>query len=152
MRTVLKFKDKKKEDKMGYNTSAKSMISEFFASNPDMQFSTEQVSAYMAKKGGKIPGKSTVYRIIASMCESGELARSRDAAGTEYLYRYIGKKCNCDEHLHLKCTECGRIYHLECPKSIELVSHILEEHGFSVSSGSSVLYGKCVKCKKTEAK
>lgn len=133
---------------MGYNTSAKNMISEFFASNPDMQFSTEQVMEHISSADGRAPGKSTVYRIIASMCERGELARSRDNASAEYLYRYIGKKCNCDRHLHMKCTECGRIYHLECEKSLELISHIMAEHGFSVSSGSSVLYGRCVDCAK----
>ena len=142
MRTVLKFRG---EIKMGYNTPAKKTVADFFASNPDKQFSAEQVIENIRARGEKVPGNSTVYRIISAMTEGGELARFRtDDAG--YLFQYIGPSCDCENHFHMKCVHCGRIYHLECEKSEELVEHMLSDHGFRINSGMSVLYGTCGAC------
>ena len=49
-------------------------------------------------------------------------------------------------YLH-KCAVCGRLIHLECAMSRDLVAHILEDHGFRIDSKKSVLWGTCEDCK-----
>ena len=35
------------------------------------------------------------------------------------------------KHLHLKCVQCGRIYHLDCHFMDEVRAHLMAEHGFT---------------------
>ena len=53
---------------------------------------------------------------------------------------------HCREHLHLKCVQCGRIYHLDCHFMDEVRAHLMAEHGFTLQCEGSVLYGLCRHC------
>ena len=50
------------------------------------------------------------------------------------------------EHLHLKCTRCGRLFHLDCDFMDELRQHLLEEHGFLLQCSGDLLHGLCQEC------
>lgn len=131
----------------GYNTAAREAVIGFFRSNPDRQFAAEEVfDALSSAAEDKKPGKSTVYRLVSRLCEEGKLRRYRDGHGSNSLFQYVRSEGGCEKHFHLKCTDCGRVYHLECEKSEELLCHVLSEHGFKINSGLSMLYGRCEKC------
>ena len=131
-----------------YNTAAREAIIGFFRTNPDRQFTTEQVFENIVElSGGKTPGKSTVYRLISRLYEEGALRRFRDGSDSNYLYQCARGDGGCEHHFHMKCTECGRVYHLECEKSDDLLCHVLFEHGFKINSGISMLYGECENCR-----
>lgn len=130
-----------------YNTAAREAIVAFFCSNPDRQFTAEAVFDEISVLLSKAPGKSTVYRLLSRLNEEGLLRRYRDGDDAVIRYQLI-RGGGCDHHLHMKCTECGRIYHLECERSHDLLGHLLEEHGFRINSGISMLYGECEKCRK----
>lgn len=144
-----------KNVKGSYQTKAKMNVLCVFKSHPNRQFTIEQViEAICSKKddvkgnknGEKIPGISTIYRITSNLCKEGLLKRFRSENNNNYLYQYIDDSRGCSEHLHLKCTECEKIYHLECSMSEKLLMHILDEHGFSIDSGRCMLLGKCIDC------
>lgn len=129
-----------------YNTAAREAIVAFFSENPDRQYTTEQVFENITNaECPKAPGKSTVYRLISKLWQEGYLRRFRDGNDSNYLYQYA---CGggCEEHLHMKCTVCGKVYHLECEKSEDLMGHVLCEHGFKINGGISMLYGQCSDC------
>ncbi len=132
-----------------YKTGGKNTVLEFFRTNRDKQFTADSVIAALEEKcresGEKLPGKSSVYRIISNFEQSGALRCFIDRESSKRLYQYSGE--HCDSHFHLKCSECGRIVHLECKIGDELVRHISSDHGFSVSAGQSILYGECANCK-----
>ena len=50
-----------------------------------------------------------------------------------------------DKH---KCVSCGKLLHLNCGMSEELLEHIEEVHRFKVDNGATVLYGLCADCRK----
>lgn len=130
-----------------YNTAAREAIVAFFCSNPDRQFTADAVFDAISVLLCKAPGKSTVYRLLSKLCEEGLLRRFRD--GDESVIRYqLIRGDGCEHHLHMKCTECGVVYHLECERSHDLLGHLLDEHGFRINSGISMLYGECEKCRK----
>ena len=58
---------------------------------------------------------------------------------------------HCREHLHLKCVQCGRIYHLDCHFMDEVRAHLMAEHGFTLQCEGSVLYGLCRHCAQNAA-
>ena len=146
MRSVLKLKSGNiliSEQKMAhYSTKGKRAVAAFLEQNSDRELTVEDIFASM---GDAAPGQSSVYRILSSLVEEGKVRRERRDDGEGYLYQFAGD-LGCDRHFHLKCVNCGKVVHLHCTLSDELVHHILDDHGFAVDSGKSVLYGKCVNC------
>ncbi len=134
--------------KSGYNTGGKSSVLNFFRSNRDLQFTADDVIAALAERckstGEKMPGKSSVYRIISNFEQEGVLRCYTDGDTSKRLYQYSGE--HCDSHFHLKCSGCGKVVHLECRIGDELLRHISSDHGFFVSAGRSVLLGECSSC------
>ncbi|MEE0969301.1 MAG: transcriptional repressor [Clostridia bacterium] len=134
-----------------YNTAGREAILEFFRSNPDRQFSADQVFAELSEMcGEKVPGKSTVYRLLSKLSEEGTILPYRDGGSANCLYQFASKEGGCGSHFHMKCTNCGKIYHLRCRRSEELLCHVLSEHGFKVNLGKSMLYGVCDSCGDTK--
>ncbi len=148
MRTILILEDKM--TKSGYNTGGKTTVLDFFRSNRDRQFTADDVITALEEKCEKsevkLPGKSSVYRIISNFERAGVLRCFVDRETSKRLYQYAGE--DCDSHFHLKCSECGQVVHLECKIGDELLRHISSDHGFSVSAGKSMLLGECEKCRK----
>ena len=130
-----------------YNTAAREAIVAFFASNPDRQFTADGVFDEISTLLAKAPGKSTVYRLLSNLVGDGVLRKYRDGTDSFTLYQLV-RKGGCEHHLHMKCTSCGNIYHLECDRSHEMMSHIFKHHGFKIDSGISMLYGQCENCGK----
>lgn len=143
--------------KATYQTPARRALVDFFASNPDRQFTAEQICtllcdtddriAHRASRGEFI-GKSTVYRQLSRLCAEGRLRRFEDVApdgSAVHVYQYLPDD-GCEQHFHLKCLRCGRVSHLACGQTDALLAHIRAAHGFSVDCGSSMLYGLCDRC------
>ncbi len=130
-----------------YNTAAREAIVAFFTSNPDRLFTADGVFDKISSLLSKAPGKSTVYRLLSNLTSDGVLRKYRDGTDSFTLYQLVGKG-DCEHHLHMKCTSCGIIYHLECDRSHEMLAHVLDIHGFKIDSGSSMLCGQCENCRK----
>ena len=126
---------------MVYNTEKRSEITALMSRNPDRVFTIEEISLSVAPDGR---GKSTVYRIISKMVNEGLVRRISDGKTRRVTYQYLGC-AHCSEHLHLKCTSCGRLIHLD-----EQTSHILEmrirtSRRFEIDNGAT-LFGRCEAC------
>ncbi|MCQ2436626.1 MAG: transcriptional repressor [Clostridia bacterium] len=124
-----------------YNTNGKQMILDMMAKSPDELYTAEMICSSL---GENAPGQSTGYRLLSSLCECGSIKKFRDD-GEGFVYGYVGDR-DCKNHFHIKCTECGRIIHLECVMGHELANHIEEHHGFKIDIGRSIMYGVCSDC------
>ncbi len=126
---------------MIYNTEKRKEITALISSNNDRAFTIEEICNTVAP-GGK--GKSTVYRIVASLAEEGIVRKISDADTRCVTYQYLGGK-NCCEHLHLKCKSCGKLIHLDKETSHALESEILTSGHFEIDVGAT-LPGRCEAC------
>ncbi len=126
-----------------YMTGPRKQILDFFIAHKDQHHTVEEVCN--ALSGAKdAPGKSTVYRQIARLCEDGVLRRFASAGASSFVYQYaVGQ--DCQHHFHLKCDRCGRLVHMECEHLYGVRRHIQNEHGFLIG-GTSVIYGICATC------
>lgn len=131
---------------MRYNTSGRRKLIAFMESHAEAQYTVEELFAAMTRDGDAV-GKSSLYRLLESLCEEGVLRKFRENEQSAATFQYIGTDADCGQHLHLKCAVCGRLIHLECAMSRDLVAHILEDHGFRIDSKKSVLWGTCEDCK-----
>ena len=137
-----------------YQTSQKKKIIEFMKTHPDRHFSAEEIcqavnAVRIAGAAGQDPeqkvGLSTVYRQLSQLCAEEILNKFSGSGG--FVYQYVSGLNGCNHHFHLKCLGCGKIIHLECAMSEELIKHIGETHDFEIDSGKSVLYGTCDSCR-----
>lgn len=129
-----------------YNTHQKEMLIEFLKSRPEKQFSVEELTAELEKISDSAPGKSTVYRLIGQLVDKGTVKRFVRGNSRQFLYQIAGTE-ECHHHLHLKCTECGKLLHMGHELSEQLIKNILGESEFAVTPDSTTLFGFCKDCK-----
>ena len=67
--------------------------------------------------------------------------------GASACYQYCGDDENRHLHHHLKCTGCGKLFHVECTYLNEIMKHVEQQHHFVVDFSKTVLYGLCDTCK-----
>ena len=133
-----------------YKTEGKTRLITFFSQHPDEQYTVEELhaallEAYPQGETGKGGGKSSLYRQLSGLIEEGTVRKFRDDTQSAYVYQYVGGgACAC--HFHLKCLNCGRLEHLDCIISDQLLSHIRTDHHFDIDRGRSSLYGMCRVC------
>ena len=49
-----------------------------------------------------------------------------------------------------ECEKCGKLVHLETDDLKDVCSQLKQEHGFSLDSAKTVLYGVCSECAETK--
>lgn len=128
-----------------YQTKQQEAVEQLFRQRPEECLTPEAVYAALEGQGLTV-GKTTVYRAIARLCESGTLRRyTSHESGEAALYQY--SPCQ-ESHLHIRCVGCGALEHLHCEEIEAFKEHLTRSHGFSLDEGQTVLYGLCEKCRR----
>jgi len=128
-----------------YNTKQRELILEYIISLKDAHVTAAQIIEHFEKEVSRI-GRTTIYRHLDKLTESGKIRRYITDGITGACFQYVDDKENCHIHLHLKCESCGELQHLECNTLTEIQQHIFKRHSFEVNALKTVLYGKCVTC------
>ncbi len=126
----------------GYQTEQKKILLDYLASHADRAFSLEELLPPMIERG---VGKSTVYRLVARLTEEGDVRRYLREGKRGYAYQFFAEQ-NCHAHLHLRCTDCGRVLHLPEGVSHELRALLSADCGFALDGERTMLYGSCADC------
>lgn len=87
-------------------------------------------------------GKATVYRNVNSLVELGEIEKVADLTGQ---FHYDG---NDQEHIHLICTNCQKIFDIYDVDKKEIISNITSNNSIVVENVSIICKGLCSKCQK----
>lgn len=139
-------------EKKHYNTAGRTRLAAYLkqiAAEPPKN--AEDIYAGLCRscsaEGITAPGRSSVYRMLSSLCAEGAVKKFPTGNGdATSVYQHVGEHRHCDAHFHLHCLSCGAVMHLECKCSDEVVEHLFGAHGFSVDRGRSILYGVCAAC------
>ena len=126
-----------------YNTKQKQLIFDLLKNNSEIQFTCDEISDSLKKVGTPV-GKATLYRHLDKLCYDGFVRKYFDSKSA--TYQFVDKKMNCDEHMHLKCTYCGKLVHLGCEFMSTVSEHIKEHHNFKVDNSKTVILGVCDHC------
>ena len=134
-----------------YQTQQKSQLLDYLARHADGALSMEEVAdGLRSDLGDKAPGKSTVYRLVNRLVEEGTVRRFSAEDSRSSLYQIVGDK-NCHQHLHMKCTQCGKLMHMNDEQSEKIIEQIFGSSDFSVNQEQTTLYGSCAECSKRKA-
>lgn len=129
---------------MTYNTEQRTALLSFLTENPDKTFSAKQIAEALA---GKNISKSSVYRNIAELESEQKIKRVTKAGCHESFYQFCDNSA-CKNHIHLSCTKCGKIFHMEREQTERLVSDVEAADGFEINRAETTLYGLCRDCGK----
>lgn len=121
----------------------------YLSKNHDKQYTVDELYVSLINEGEAV-SKSSLYRLLEKLYTEGFVRKFKREGDAFAAFQYTGGRKDCEHHLHLKCSECGRLVHLECKKSVSLIEHVYKEHDFSIDNKSSVLYGTCKDCKKSK--
>ena len=132
-----------------YNTKSKEVIREYLEAHKESRFSAHDIYEHLCVNGSQI-NITTIYRNLDKLTDSGELLRYKTAEDECCVYQYVEPHAKCHEHLHLQCSSCGKIIHLECGLMSEIKKHLIEHDGFYLECKSSVLKGLCKECKASD--
>lgn len=127
-----------------YNTEQKKILLEFLEKNHDNAYTIEEISTELKAKGASV-GKSTVYRLMTKLVEEKRVKRQLASGSRKSIYRIVFDE-HCHNHLHLQCTECGRVLHLDEKISDELLNTVKKLNAFAISEEDTVLMGRCAIC------
>ena len=127
-----------------YSTKQRAIILDFLKENT-AHVTAGDILSHLKEQGIKI-GVATVYRTLDKFVSEGVLRKMIIDERSGACYQYIQCDSTC-KHFHLKCIKCGGLIHLSCDFLNEMERHILNDHGFTVASGKTVIYGYCSDCK-----
>lgn len=134
-----------------YQTHQKTLLIEFLSANSETPFTVEALADTLTERLGEdAPGKSTVYRIINKLVDDGTVKRFVQGNSRHFLYQIAGGE-DCHHHLHLKCTECGKLLHMEHEMSEDILERIFGSSSFTVDQEATTLFGCCAECSKAKA-
>ena len=108
-------------------------------------------SDYLAKMGEKT-NITTIYRRLDKLIAEKKVIRHSAGDGKKGLFQYIADDSDCLRHLHIQCTGCSKIIHLDCKISKDFADHLAEDHGIQLDYQKTVLYGLCNECRAKEKK
>ena len=129
-----------------YVTTSRKNILEFLQSNSNRTVTVSDIDAYLKTQGQEV-NITTIYRYLDRLSGDGIVLKYVAEKGKHAAYQYVEQDHHCEEHLHLTCTSCGTILHLECEFMNEIAHHIEQDHGFQIQCKKSMIYGICQKCR-----
>lgn len=131
--------------KSTYQTQQRKILLQFLSSAEDKQFTIEEIMEEMNRKGETVP-KSSLYRLMKKLVDEGVVRRHSKEDSRQFVYQIMESEA-CHSHLHLQCTECGRLVHLSEEATKEARKWMEGSTGFELDQEKTFLYGKCNDCK-----
>ena len=83
--------------------------------------------------------RATIYRKLKVFEDEG-VVRVINRDGKKY---YALVEDDCDQHLHLVCTNSDKIIHLETKEANDFVEYLEKLYNFKIDFSKTVIYGTC---------
>lgn len=130
----------------GYSTQKREKILAFLLENQNRTVTIQDILDFMQQEQIEI-NISTIYRYLEKLEKQGLVLKNVNGKREQASFQYVGNRSECHNHLHMKCSVCGLVFHLDCGFMAEIRDHIMEDHGFSINCEDSFLTGICAACR-----
>lgn len=127
---------------MTYKTDQRNILLEFLQDNPDRMFSEKQIEEELNSKN---ISRSALYRNLLTLENDGKIKRCTKTGSREIFFQYVGHQ-DCKSHIHLSCTKCGKIFHMENAVADSIVNNVENSQGFEINKEETTIYGTCSAC------
>lgn len=126
-----------------YETEQRRLLLDFIKKHAERQFTAEAIARELCS--GQAISVSAIYRNLAKLAEEGMVRKFHQEGSRTALYQYWSRQ-SCHEHLHLKCTVCGCVLHMDDDASEGIVEKVRLQNDFRVDGEKTILYGRCEAC------
>ena len=136
------------DPKSKYKTRQKECLIAYLKTIPGKHFTAADICDYFRTRGEPI-GQSTVYRQLEQLVDEGILNKYNLSSGDPACFEYMEEDSHCGEEtcFHCKCEKCGKLIHLHCDDLVDIQTHLLNEHHFTLDPYRTVFYGICDACR-----
>lgn len=131
-------------EKQIYSTKTSRYILEFLQNNHNTAVTASDVMLYLESLNLSV-NLTTVYRQLNRLAEQQKAVKLKGKHG-KTVFQLAKKEKSCEDHIHVQCTKCGKLIHLDCHFMTELETHLESHHGFNLKCEGSILYGLCKNC------
>ncbi len=132
--------------KSTYKTKAREVIMAYLKEHPEQRLTAREIYEAVCDQDVEV-NRTTVYRNLDRLCETGELMRFKEPNQDAWYYQYSADHDHCDRHMHAQCSSCGQIFHLDKPFVESFGAGMLKEYGLDIDPAGTIILGKCSKCK-----
>jgi Fur family ferric uptake transcriptional regulator len=129
-----------------YNTELRTAALQYLKDNADKSITVAQLTD-LVNRAGISANPTSIYRYLEALIKEGKVKKYVNHKGQSATYQYTNDD-SCNVHLHLQCSSCGQIEHLDCQFMNQFSQHIDKNHNFEIDCKTSILYGLCSVCKK----
>ncbi len=130
-----------------YKTKAREGLIAYLKGHNEQRFTAREIYEAVCSDQASM-NRTTVYRNLDRLCESGELLKFKEPNQDSWYYQYSSKHDDCDKHMHAQCSNCGKIFHLENPFVKNFGDKLLDEYGLDIDTSKTIIFGRCSKCRK----
>ena len=127
---------------MGYTTAQRRILLDFLEKNHDKSLSALQIANSLKNDGISV---SAVYRNLAVLESRGIINRSAKEGSREIYYQYTNGN-DCKNCIHLTCTKCGAVTHMDNTTAKKMSAALKKTTGFNINITKTVVYGVCDNC------
>lgn len=129
-----------------YHTRTADIIADFIQAKAEHSFTAAELSDFLKNHGLEV-NKTTIYRNLDKLTESGRLLKQKSQISDGFIYQDASATADCHEHIHFQCSKCGTVFHLSDEKTADYLKSISETLGLEIDTASSSLNGLCPKCR-----
>lgn len=123
-------------------TKARQAVCEVVASSHDRHLSAPDIYRLARAQAGSRIDRSTVYRTLDALQETGVLVHSHLGHGPSVYHL-----ADDAGHQHLVCAICGRTQTLPELEAERFAADVLQSTGFEPDLSHFALYGVCDRCR-----
>ena len=110
---------------MGYKTKQREYILAFLQNSEGRHITVAELVRHLQDNATPV-GTATVYRTLEQLVEEGMVRKYVLDGKSSACYQFLSDEPHlCQEHFHLKCTCCGRLFHVSCDYLNQLGEHLL---------------------------
>lgn len=130
---------------MAYNTTQRTQLRDFLKEHPHSYFTAKQLAETLTGSGADI-SISAVYRNLSDLTQMGSIKKAVKKNSREAYYRYIDSDI-CRNQIHISCSMCGKIFHMNSTLSNMIQEQLLQQNAFELDKGKTVISGICEECR-----
>ncbi|MFA6667244.1 MAG: transcriptional repressor [Bacilli bacterium] len=129
-----------------YSTKQKESIKDLLK-NQNHRFTTDEILLSL-NSGNSHVSKATLYRQLKELVEEGSVKTFYNENLKRYEYQALEVTPECKDHIHLRCSKCGKVIHLDCKQEKKFLEHVKKKHGFEIDVENTFISGICSDCAK----
>lgn len=126
-----------------YTTKQRLLLLSIFQEHSGEPLSIDEILGQLPP--GSPISRSAVYRNVDKLAQEGLLRKTLSREGRKATYQYIHCQAHC-ERLHLRCDQCGKVFHLDSEADESALRSVLQKNGFRLNEQVTVLSGVCKAC------